>query len=125
MKTGPHAANGKPDKEGDDRHRPCLDEVDIEAPVTERQRLGQKADKPDAIIGDGSNRQPLDRLLEAQLVPRAVEPAALRIPNAEGAAAAEAAKRRVMRVVGERELLLKKMARVVPAPSIPICGSNP
>ena len=39
-----------------------------------------------------------------------------RVPNAEGAAAAEAAKRRVMVAIAEREDVLGQIARLVPAP---------
>ena len=48
--------------------RARLHEVDIPPPGRKRQGLCQIADKPDAVIGHGRDGEPLDRLLQAQLL---------------------------------------------------------
>ena len=45
----PHPADGEPDKEGDDRHRRRLHQIDVPAPDGKRQRLGEIPDKPDSL----------------------------------------------------------------------------
>ena len=92
-----------------------------------RRKPGQRAARRDAVA---PRREPT--VAELRMMESGVQPpppveqqrreAALRqlvvrrVPNAEGAAAAEAAKRRVMVAIAEREDVLGQIARLVPAP---------
>jgi hypothetical protein len=107
----------KAEQQEDDRPKTALSEA---RPSSAAHKQDGDSSRPGTALtprrgGDISPRE-LKLMMSGVAPTRGTIEDAKRLPNAEGAAAAEAAKRRVMRAISEREAVLAEMARVVPAP---------